>query len=125
MAHCLGVVQGVEVVGDVFWSEACISADELADVLVTAVEPLGVGVDLDAVASRQHDDLGEIVGRTEVGQRLRDVVGRDRHPLKHSERESTGGYNRWRQSTRAGNLRWRTRPCTGGRWPRPPLNGIG
>ena len=86
VANRLGIVQGVEMVGDVFRREAGVATDELSDVLVAAMEPLGIRVDLDTVAGGEHDDFGKIVGRAEIGERLRDVVGRDRHPLEHGER---------------------------------------
>ena len=86
MADRFGVVECVEVVVDVFGGESGMPAKELANVLVAAVELLGVGVDLDPVAGRQHDDLTQVIGGSEVGERLGDVVGRDRHPLKNRER---------------------------------------
>ena len=86
MAERFGVVECVEVVVDVFGGEPGMPAKELANVLVAAVELLGVGVDLDPVAGRQHDDLTQVIGGSEVGERLGDVIGRDRHPLKNRER---------------------------------------
>ena len=106
VTYCLGVVQCVEVVGDVFWSKAGVAADELSDVLVSAMEPLGVGVDLDTVAGREHNDFGQMVSRPEIGKRLRDVVGRDRHPLEHGERSrpvvATDGDDRHERGTSGG-----------------------
>ena len=81
MADRFGVVECVEVVVDVFGGEPGMSAEELADVLIATVELLGVSVDLDPVAGRQHDDLTQVIGGAKIGKRLGDVVGRDRHPL--------------------------------------------
>ena len=86
MADRFGVVECVEVVVDVFGGEPGMSAEELADVLIATVELLGVGVDLDPVAGRQHDDLTQVIGGAQIGKGLGDVVGRDRHPLENRER---------------------------------------
>ena len=52
------------------------AGDQLPDIGVAAVEALGVGVDLDAVACGQQDRLAEEIGRREVVEGLGQVVGR-------------------------------------------------
>ena len=78
----LAVEVRVQLVGD----EAAELAEEVADVGVGAVEALGDGVDLDAVARAEHGDLAEVVPAGEPGDRLGDVVGGDRQPLEDRQR---------------------------------------
>jgi len=66
VTHRFCVVVGVQVIGDVLWREAGLTSQKLANVLVATMEPFGEGVDLDAVAGGQHDDLGEVIGFTET-----------------------------------------------------------
>ena len=54
------VVVDVEVVGEVLGREEREVGEEAADVAVGAVEPLGDGVDLGAVARRQHQGLADV-----------------------------------------------------------------
>ena len=78
----LAVEVRVQLVGD----EAAELAEEVADVGVGAVEALGDGVDLGAVARAEHGDLAEVVPAGEAGDRLGDVVGGDRQPLEDRQR---------------------------------------
>ena len=59
--------------------------EEVAHVLVAGVEPLGDGVDLGAVARRQHDGLRQVLSRAEVVQDLRDAGIVDRRSLEQIE----------------------------------------
>ena len=58
-----GVVVDVEVVAEVLGGEEGDLGEEVADVLVGAVEPLGHRVDLGAVARREHDGLRHVLAR--------------------------------------------------------------
>ena len=62
--------------------------EELGDVGVGPMEPLGDEVDLGATTGRQDGDLADRVALGEPGDRLGDIVGSDGQPLEHSKRRS-------------------------------------
>ncbi len=84
-----GVVVDVEVVAEVLGGQEGDLGEEVADVLVGAVEPLGDGVDLGAVARGQHDRLGHVVAGDEVVQRL----GQPRRRRWSSARAGRAGWS--------------------------------
>ena len=61
MAGCVGVVEASEVVGELLGGHVGGLGEEVPDVVVGAVELLGEGVDLDAVAGRQDHRLGDVL----------------------------------------------------------------
>ena len=63
VSHRVGVVMGVELVADGLGREPRMAGEQLPHVRVAAVEALGVGVDLDAVAGGQQHRLAEMLGR--------------------------------------------------------------
>ena len=89
MLHRFGVVKGIELVGDGLGGESRELGEHLADVGVAAVEALGVGVDLGAVAGGKQHRLAEMGGRRQLVERFGQVAGRDRHPLKQIERRGS------------------------------------
>ena len=82
------VVVDVEVVAEVLGGEEGDLGEEVADVLVGAVEPLGHRVDLGAVARGEHDGLGHVLAGDEVVERLRQRGIADGHPLEQVERRA-------------------------------------
>ena len=82
------VVVDVEVVGEVLGGEEGDLGEEVADVLVGAVEPLGDRVDLGAVAGGEHHGLGHVRARDQVVQRLRQRGIADGHALEQVERRA-------------------------------------
>ena len=82
MANRLLVVVRVEVVGEEFGRLVGDGREELAHVLIRAVELFDVGVDLGAVARRQDDGFGHVGAIDEVGQRLRQARIVDAHPFE-------------------------------------------
>ena len=76
----------VEMVGELLGRHERQLGEEVADVLVGAVEPLGDGVDLGAVARREDDDLADVLARREVVEGLGQARAVDRHPLEQVER---------------------------------------
>ena len=82
------VVVDVEVVGEVLGREEGDLGEEVADVLVGAVEPLGDGVDLGAVAGGEHHGLGHVGARDQVVQGLRQRGIADGHALEQVERRA-------------------------------------
>ena len=60
--------------------------EEVADVLVCAVELLGEYVHLEPVAGRQDHGLGDVFARGEVRQRLGQARLWNRHALEQVER---------------------------------------
>ena len=80
------VVLAVQVRVELVGREVAELAEEVADVGVGTVEPLGDGVDLGAVARAEHDDLADVVAVGEPVDRLGELVGGERHPLEHAER---------------------------------------
>ena len=84
--HGRVVVVDVEVVGELLGRQERQVGEEVAHVLVAAVEPLGHRVDLGAVARRQDHRLGQVLPRAEVVQGLGQPGVVDRHPLEQVER---------------------------------------
>ena len=82
------VVVDVEVVAEVLGREEGDLGEEVADVLVGAVEALGDGVDLGAVARGEHDGLGHVGAGDEVVQGLRQRGITDGHALEEVERRA-------------------------------------
>ena len=82
------VVVDVEVVAEVLGGQERDLGEEVADVLVGAVEPLGDGVDLGAVAGGEHDRLGHVRAGDEVVQGLRERGVADGHALEEVERRA-------------------------------------
>ena len=82
MASRVGVVEAGQIVGELLGRYVGGLGEEVSDVLIGAVELLGEGVDLNPVAGRQDDGLGDVLARAQVGQRLGQAGCRDRHPLQ-------------------------------------------
>ena len=82
------VVVDVEVVAEVLGREERDLGEEVADVLVGAVEALRDGVDLGAVAGGQHHGLGHVGAGDEVVQRLGQRGVADGHALEEVERRA-------------------------------------
>ena len=89
MPDRLGVMKSVKLVGDRLRRHARMAGEHLADIGNTAMEPLRVGVHLDAVASGQHDRLAEMFGGGELAQDFRQVLGRDSKPLEQVKRSGS------------------------------------
>ena len=85
------VVVDVEVVAEVLRREERHLGEEVADVLVGAVEALGDRVDLGAVARGEHDGLGDVLAGDEVVEGLGQRGVADGHPLEQVERGASGG----------------------------------
>ena len=64
------VVEGIEVVGERLGRRMGQVAQEVAYVLVRAVEALGDGVDLGAIARGEHDRFTDVGARRQIMQRL-------------------------------------------------------
>ena len=88
VGHRRGVVVDVEVVAEVLGGEEGDLGEEVADVLVGAVEALGHRVDLGAVAGREHDRLRDVLAGHEIVQGLRQRGVTDGHPLEQVERRA-------------------------------------
>ncbi len=88
VGHGPGVVELVEVVGEVLRGQRTQLGQEVADVAHGAVEPLGRGVDLGPVAGGQHHRLRHVVAAHEVVQGLGHALARHRHPLEEPERDA-------------------------------------
>ena len=86
VAGRIGVVEAGEVVAELLGRDMGGVLEELPDVLVATVELLGEGVDLDAVAGREHHRLGDVLTRGQVGKRLGEERLGDRHALEKVER---------------------------------------
>ena len=80
------VVLAVEVRVQLVGAQRAELAEEVADVGVGAVEALGDGVDLGAVARAEHGDLAEVVAGGEADDGLGDVARGDRQPLEDRQR---------------------------------------
>ena len=80
------VVLAVEVGAQLVGRQPGQLAEEVADVGVGAVEALGDGVDLGAVAGREHDDLADVRSQPQVDQRLGPGVAVEGDALEHVER---------------------------------------
>ena len=80
------VEQPNEVVGELLRGDVGGFGEEVTDVLVGTVEPLGKRVNLDAVAGREHHGLGDVLPGGQVSQRLWQAGGWHRHPLEQVER---------------------------------------
>ncbi len=86
VAGCIAVVEAGQVVAELFGWDVGGVLEELPDVLVATVELLGEGVDLDAVAGREHNRLGDVLSGGQVGQHLGEERLGDRHALEQVER---------------------------------------
>ena len=63
------------------------SNEYTGDIVTLSVQAKNVRIVPDLRASGENAPSHRVlVGRAEIGERLRDVVGRDRHPLEHGER---------------------------------------
>ena len=76
------VVEAGQVVGELLGRHMGRLSEEVADILVCAVELLGEYVHLDPVAGRQDDGLGDVFTRREVRQRLGQARRRHSHALE-------------------------------------------
>ncbi len=79
------VVEGIEVIGEGLGRKVGKVAQEVAYVLVRAVEALGDGVDLGAIARGEHDRFTDVGARGQIMQRLGQTLLRDDHPLEQFE----------------------------------------
>src|SRR5262249_4930547 len=79
------VVMDVQVTCEVFGGKEGQVGEEVADVLVTGVKPLGDRVHLGAVARRQNDGLGQVLPRAQIVEDLRKAGIVDRRPLEQIE----------------------------------------
>ena len=86
MSNSVSVVVCVEMVSHILGGQTCMASQKLAYILVTAVEALGEGVHLNAIASGQHHNFREIVCFRQPAQHLWQLLGSDGHPLKLGER---------------------------------------
>ena len=80
------VVMRVEVRVQLVGGDVADLAQEVADVGVGAVEALGDGVDLGAVARADQDDLAHVVAIGETTDGLGDLVRREGNALEHADR---------------------------------------
>ncbi len=79
------VVVDVEVVGEVVRGDVGQVGEDVADLLVGGVEPLGHQVDLGAVARRHQDGLGDVVAAHHGGEGLGQAGTVEGQPLEQVE----------------------------------------
>ena len=86
--HSRTRVVDVEMPGEFGQRQPGVPAKHGGDVRETAVEGVDDRVDLNAVAGRQHHHLGDVAAVQHLGEQLRNVVGRDGHPLQQLDRSA-------------------------------------
>ena len=79
------VVVHVEVAEHVLGRLAGALAEHPRDRLDAAVEAVDVGVDLGAVAGREHRRLGDVLEVGDLAHQLLGALGVERHPLEHGD----------------------------------------
>src|SRR4051794_4890916 len=82
------LVVHIEMCGQLVQADTGDAGEQLGDLRDAAVEPLDVGIDLDAVARRQHHGLVDVRALLQVMQQLAHVVTHDGNALEQRNRRA-------------------------------------